>query len=122
MTGEPLHYSFHQGPLTLSVQGGGAEGDRRIEARGRIDGATCHALRSVLLAEVEQGSVVLDGSAVEHCASSGVHVLLDAASAAAQHGHEFHVTPSSGTLIAAFGESAAGTPPNLFGAAETAAP
>jgi anti-anti-sigma factor len=123
MTGEPLHYSFHQGPLTLRVQDGGAEWDRRIEVRGRIDGATCHALRTVLLAETEQGSVLLEGSAVEHCASSGVRVLRAAAVAAAAHGHEFRVTPSSRALIDAFGESPAGTtPPGLFDAAGTSAP
>jgi anti-anti-sigma regulatory factor len=116
MTGEPLDYSFHQGPLTLHVRGGGS-GDRRMEARGRIDGATCHALRAILLAEIEQGSLVLDGSAVDYCTGPGVRALCTAAAAAVEHEQSFRITTSSSVLTSAFERSATDAPPNLFDAA-----
>ena len=115
MDGEPLRYSLHQGPLTLHVRHAAA-GDCRVELSGRIDGATCHVLRAVLLAEVEQGPVVLDGSAVDHFASAGVRVVREAAEQATAHEQTLRVTPSSQKVVAAFDRSASEPPPGLLDA------
>jgi anti-anti-sigma factor len=113
MDGEPVRYSLHQGPLTLHVRHA-ADGACRVEVGGRIDGATCHALRSVLLAEVEQGPVVLDGSALGHFAAAGVRVVREAAEHAAAHEQSLRVTASSRAVVAAFGASASAPPPGLI--------
>jgi len=113
MTGEPLHpfhYSLHQGPLTIDVRYESEDGCR-IEARGRIDDATCRALRSVLLPEIEQWAAVLDASAVDACAASGADVVLEAAEWAASRGQTFQVTASSRALVKALDEASEDAPP-----------
>jgi anti-anti-sigma regulatory factor len=115
MTGEPLHpfhYTLHQGPLTIDVRYDADEDGCRIEARGRIDDATCRALRSVLLPEIEQRAAVLDASAVHACAASGADVVLEAAEWAASREQTFQVTTSSRALVRALDEVVEDAPPD----------